>query len=124
MEIVNEMLRHEPTLQAGELAKHARISRQAAHRHLARLVREKILLRQGQGRGSCYRAVNPPEGGHRYRRKGLAEEAVWGDDCPDSDSLRSHVHQLRQVIDKPFSVALLHTVHGVGYRLAEEPNGV
>ena len=34
------------------------------------------------------------------------------------------VHQLRQVIDKPFSVALLHTVHGVGYRLAEEPNGV
>ncbi|MDF5827499.1 response regulator transcription factor [Pseudomonas aeruginosa] len=57
---------------------------------------------------------------HVVRRDAL-EEAVWGDDCPDSDSLRSHVHQLRQVIDKPFSVALLHTVHGVGYRLAEEP---
>ncbi|HHH9459589.1 TPA: response regulator transcription factor [Pseudomonas aeruginosa] len=60
---------------------------------------------------------------HVVRRDAL-EEAVWGDDCPDSDSLRSHVHQLRQVIDKPFSVALLHTVHGVGYRLAEAPNGV
>ncbi len=60
---------------------------------------------------------------HVVRRDAL-EEAVWGDDCPDSDSLRSHVHQLRQVIDKPFSVALLHTVHGVGYRLAEGPNGV
>lgn len=60
---------------------------------------------------------------HVVRRDAL-EEAVWGDDCPDSDSLRSHVHQLRQVIDKPFSVALLHTVHGVGCRLAEEPNGV
>ena len=60
---------------------------------------------------------------HVVRRDAL-EEAVWGDDCPDSDSLRSHVHQLRQVIDKPFSVALLHTVHGVGYRQAEEPNGV
>ncbi|HEP8293184.1 TPA: response regulator transcription factor [Pseudomonas aeruginosa] len=60
---------------------------------------------------------------HVVRRDAL-EEAVWGDDCPDSDSLRSHVHQLRQVIDKPFSVALLHTVHGFGYRLAEEPNGV
>lgn len=60
---------------------------------------------------------------HVVRRDAL-EEAVWGDDCPDSDSLRSHVHQLRQVIDKPFSVALLHTVHGVGYRLAEELNGV
>ncbi|MEG6660422.1 winged helix-turn-helix domain-containing protein, partial [Pseudomonas aeruginosa] len=46
---------------------------------------------------------------HVVRRDAL-EEAVWGDDCPDSDSLRSHVHQLRQVIDKPFSVALLHTV--------------
>lgn len=41
---------------------------------------------------------------HVVRRDAL-EEAVWGDDCPDSDSLRSHVHQLRQVIDKPFSVA-------------------
>ena len=46
------------------------------------------------------------------------EEALWGDNCPDSDSLRSHVHQLRQVLDKPFELPLLHTVHGVGYRLA------
>ena len=46
------------------------------------------------------------------------EEALWGDDCPDSDSLRSHIHQLRLVLDKPFEHALLHTVHGVGYRLA------
>ena len=38
--------------------------------------------------------------------------------------LRSHVHQLRQVIDKPFDQALLHTVHGVGYRLAELADGV
>ncbi|MDR3213815.1 MAG: response regulator transcription factor [Azoarcus sp.] len=51
------------------------------------------------------------------RREAL-EEALWGDDPPDSDSLRSHVHQLRQSIDKPFPVALLHTVHGVGFRLA------
>ncbi|RML17113.1 DNA-binding response regulator ColR, partial [Pseudomonas syringae pv. maculicola] len=38
---------------------------------------------------------------HVLRRE-ILEEALWGDDCPDSDSLRSHVHQLRQVIDKPF----------------------
>lgn len=55
---------------------------------------------------------------HVLRRE-ILEEALWGDDCPDSDSLRSHVHQLRQVIDKPFAKPLLHTVHGVGYRLAE-----
>ena len=56
---------------------------------------------------------------HVLRREVL-EEALWGDDCPDSDSLRSHIHQLRQTIDKPFPTALLHTVHGVGYRLAED----
>jgi DNA-binding response OmpR family regulator len=57
------------------------------------------------------------------RREAL-EEALWGDDCPDSDSLRSHIHQLRQVLDKPFEQPLLHTVHGVGYRLAESADGL
>ncbi len=52
------------------------------------------------------------------RREAL-EDAVWGDNCPDSDSLRSHVHQLRQAIDKPFAQHLLQTVHGIGFRLAE-----
>ncbi|SDH97538.1 DNA-binding response regulator, OmpR family, contains REC and winged-helix (wHTH) domain [Pseudomonas flavescens] len=56
------------------------------------------------------------------RREAL-EEALWGDDCPDSDSLRSHIHQLRQAIDKPFGTALLHTLHGVGYRLAANRDG-
>lgn len=56
---------------------------------------------------------------HLVRREVL-EAALWGDDCPDSDSLRSHVHQLRQVIDKPFAQPLLHTVRGLGYRLAVE----
>ena len=52
------------------------------------------------------------------RREAL-EVALWGDDIPDSDSLRSHIHQLRQAIDKPFATTLLHTVHGVGFRLAD-----
>ncbi|MNZ88971.1 Transcriptional activator protein CzcR [compost metagenome] len=60
---------------------------------------------------------------HVVRRDAL-EEALWGDDCPDSDSLRSHIHQLRQVIDKPFPYPLLHTVHGLGYRLAERDDDI
>ncbi|MDR1275359.1 MAG: response regulator transcription factor [Candidatus Accumulibacter sp.] len=50
-------------------------------------------------------------------RRERLEEALWGDDIPDSDSLRSHIHQLRLAIDRPFSEPLLHTVHGVGFRL-------
>jgi len=52
-------------------------------------------------------------------RRAVLEETLWGEELPDSDSLRSHVHQLRQVIDKPFEQPLLHTVHGLGYCLAE-----
>ncbi|PKN43672.1 MAG: DNA-binding response regulator [Deltaproteobacteria bacterium HGW-Deltaproteobacteria-18] len=53
------------------------------------------------------------------RREELERE-LWGDNCPDSDSLRSHIHQLRQIVDKSFDSPLLHTVHGIGYRLAEQ----
>jgi DNA-binding winged helix-turn-helix (wHTH) protein len=45
---------------------------------------------------------------------------LWGDDPPDSDSLRSHVHLLRQALDKPFEKAMLETVHGVGFRLSAD----
>lgn len=57
-------------------------------------------------------------------RREVLEETLWGDNCPDSDSLRSHIHQLRQILDKPFATPLLHTIHGVGYRLAESADGV
>jgi len=53
---------------------------------------------------------------HVVRREVL-EELLWGDHLPGSDSLRSHIHTLRQTIDKPFDVPLLHTVHGIGYCL-------
>ena len=53
-------------------------------------------------------------------RREVLEEALWGEDCPDSDSLRSHIHQLRQVLDKPFTTPLLHTLHGIGYRLSAQ----
>lgn len=51
--------------------------------------------------------------------RGALEVAVWGDSPPDSDSLRRHMHQLRQQVDRNFGRPLLHTVYGIGYRLAE-----
>jgi DNA-binding response OmpR family regulator len=47
------------------------------------------------------------------------EREVWGDLLPDSDTLRSHLYNLRKVIDKPFEKQLLHTIHSAGYRLAD-----
>ena len=46
------------------------------------------------------------------------EREIWGDGLPDSDTLRSHLYNLRKVIDKPFQRPLLHTIHSAGYRLA------
>jgi DNA-binding response OmpR family regulator len=45
------------------------------------------------------------------------EREIWGDELPDSDTLRSHLYNLRQVIDKPFDTALLHTIPAAGYRM-------
>ncbi len=45
---------------------------------------------------------------------------VWGDEVPPSDPLRSHLYQLRQVLDKPYAVPMLRTVHGVGFRLEDD----
>jgi DNA-binding winged helix-turn-helix (wHTH) protein len=47
------------------------------------------------------------------------ETMLWGNERPDSDALRSHLYKLRQAIDKPFGRQLLHTVHRIGYRVAE-----
>lgn len=48
--------------------------------------------------------------------------ALWGDDAPDKDVLRSHLYHLRVAIDKEYPTPLLHTVHGVGFRLRDESN--
>lgn len=47
------------------------------------------------------------------------ENEVWGEEMPDSDSLRVHIHSLRALIDKPFNSKMIQTRHGIGYRLVE-----
>jgi DNA-binding response OmpR family regulator len=47
------------------------------------------------------------------------EKQVWGEELPDSDSLRVHIHSLRALIDKPFDSKMIQTRHGIGYRLVD-----
>jgi DNA-binding response OmpR family regulator len=47
------------------------------------------------------------------------ERQVWGDILPDSDTLRSHMYNLRKSIDKPFDKQLLETMQNNGYRLVD-----
>lgn len=47
------------------------------------------------------------------------EREIWGDTLPDSDTLRSHLYNLRRVVDKPYRSPLVHTIHSAGYRIAD-----
>lgn len=57
---------------------------------------------------------------HRVIKREELEHAVWQDDPPDSDALRTHLSNLRNAIDKPFDQPLLQTIRGFGYRLTDQ----
>lgn len=58
---------------------------------------------------------------HRVVTREELEREVWGDTPPDNDLLRTHIYALRSVVDRPFPIKLIHTVHGTGYRLYRMP---
>jgi len=49
------------------------------------------------------------------------EHEIWGDILPDSDTLRSHMYNLRKQVDKPFDQPLLQTIQSRGYRIGDGP---
>lgn len=49
------------------------------------------------------------------------EQALWDDDPPDGNMLRSHIYELRRSVDGDFDTKLIQTVARVGYRLAAAP---
>lgn len=42
---------------------------------------------------------------------------LWGDEPTESDAIRSHIYQLRAILDKPFEFPILKTVFGIGFKL-------
>ena len=54
---------------------------------------------------------------HRTFSRAELESEVWGEELPDSDTLRTHVYTLRRALCGPGEADLIETVHGVGYRL-------
>ena len=51
------------------------------------------------------------------------EQELWGDDLPDSDTLRSHLYNLRRALDRPFDAPMMQTHTGQGYSVrVPEPN--
>jgi len=49
--------------------------------------------------------------------------AVWGDELPDSNSLKVHLYNLRQQVDGPGESKLIHTVPGQGVAFRQQDEG-
>jgi len=60
------------------------------------------------------------EPGRVHSRKEL-ETAVWGDELPTSDTLRSHMYVLRRELVLAGGYDPIENMHGLGYRLAVRP---
>ena len=56
---------------------------------------------------------------HRVVTRRELELSLWGEDVPDADVLRVHMHGLRLAVDAPFDQSLLQTFRGIGYRLRD-----
>jgi DNA-binding response OmpR family regulator len=54
---------------------------------------------------------------HRTFSRAELESEVWGEELPDSDTLRTHIYTLRRALSEPGETDLVETIHGVGYRL-------
>jgi DNA-binding response OmpR family regulator len=49
-------------------------------------------------------------------------QKLWGDEPTESDALRSHIYQLRNIVDKPFNYPMIKTMHGIGFVLDVKNN--
>ncbi|TAN27179.1 MAG: response regulator transcription factor [Castellaniella sp.] len=60
--------------------------------------------------------MRPP---YRTFSRAELESEIWGEELPDSDTLRTHVYTLRRALHNPGEPDIIGTLHGVGYRLVE-----
>lgn len=49
--------------------------------------------------------------------RSMLSQKLWGDEPTESDALRSHIYQLRNILDKPFDYPMIKTMHGIGFVL-------
>ena len=54
----------------------------------------------------------------RIHTRDELEQAAWGDKQQNSDTLRTHMHLLRQALTQAGGADPIETVHGMGYRLS------
>jgi len=125
-DLVAELLTGRPSVQAGEAAQAASISRQAAHRHLSAFVREGFLRREGAGRGARYHLGARAAARLRYRRPGLSEDDVWKDALAKIPSFRKLPENTERILHYALTEIVNNAIDHSAARRVEirfEPQG-
>lgn len=53
----------------------------------------------------------------------VLEDTLWPDGIPDTNSLKVHMYNLRQQVDRPFGSPLVHTLPGRGFVIRAQDEG-
>ena len=97
---------------AGDVARLAGVTRQAAHHHLARMVRAGLLQPLGAGRGARYRRAW--EFHRRYPIAGLEESEAWRDVVAELPRLQRVSQSLHNVVSYCFTEMLNNAIDHSG----------
>jgi len=97
---------------AGEVAKAAGVTRQAAHYHLVRMVGAGELRRVGAGRGSRY--VPDADLDRSYPLEGLEEDRVWDEVAGDMPQIRDAPPNVRSIMRYAFTEMLNNAIDHSG----------
>jgi anti-sigma regulatory factor (Ser/Thr protein kinase) len=110
---IDLLAQRETPFSAGEVARLAGVTRQAAHHHLARMVQAGVLQRLGAGRGSRY--MRAWEFRRSYRLAGLDESEAWRDVLAEIPRLQRLPQNMRSLVSYCFTEMLNNAIdHSAG----------
>jgi anti-sigma regulatory factor (Ser/Thr protein kinase) len=95
------------------------VSRQAAHRQLAELVRGKLLRVEGKGRSVTYRLASSLPFARRYPLAVIAEDRVWNEIARDVEPLAGLSGAARSIFNYAFTEMLNNAIEHSGSKEVE-----
>jgi hypothetical protein len=111
-ELIRVLAADRGSVSSGEIAKAAGVTRQAAHYHLVRMVREGELRRVGAGRGSRY--VPDADLDRPYPLEGLEEDRVWDEVVRDVPKIQGAPSNVRSIMRYAFTEMLNNAIDHSG----------
>lgn len=111
-DLIRLLVADRESIAAGEVAKAAGVTRQAAHYHLVRMVGAGELRRVGAGRGSRYFADSDLD--RSYRLEDLEEDRVWDEVVRDVPQIQGAPANVRSIMRYAFTELLNNAIDHSG----------